>query len=585
MKRLRSLPELLLELRDNHTLMNCPDTTGGWEHYSSAEIREKTEALALGLLAEGLDPGEPVGLIAPSSPDWIIADLAIQAAGGVTVPIFKRISPQSYTHEISDSGLKRLLIGNPDEIPMAQEYAGNEVELITFGCCQDNERYQEILKKGRHRRTGNPEEFSERVTGLKPEGLATIIYTSGSTGLPKGVELVQSNITSQIEACLQLFSFDPERDTILSVLPLAHIFERMVMYFVLAQGLSVYFVDNPKQLGDYFRQVRPTAMTVVPRIMEKVFDKMQEKVETMDGLKGTIARAGVNRAKKRDPEKPGFSIFDPLYEKKVYSSLRERLGGRLHTVLSGSAKLPPDLARFFINIGVPVYEGYGMTESSPVIAANTPKRRKIGTVGPPIPGVEVKISDEGEILARGPNVMRGYHNKPKATAEMIGEDGWLSTGDLGSLDEEGFLSVRGRKKEIFKKSTGEYVPPEPIENALSRHPLVDTAVIFADNRPYVTALLFPDKEKVADRKEETGKEGLSDKEFLQSEAVQKDLQSHIEEVNQHRHQFERVHRYTILDHAASVDEGELTPTLKVRREVIEDRYSDLIEEMYADIHD
>ncbi|MFP4534834.1 MAG: AMP-dependent synthetase/ligase [Spirochaetaceae bacterium] len=581
MKRLRVLPELLLAARENETMLNYPDGSDGWEHYSTEKVRSTVEALALGLLEEGLEPGEPVGLIAPPSPDWIIADLAIQSAGGVTVPIFKRISPESYTHEIKDSGLERLFVGNPDEIPMAMEHAGEKVQIITFGCCSDNDRYREILEKGRGRAEKNPGEWEERIGEVTEDGLATIIYTSGSTGLPKGVELTQRNIASQIEACSTIFSFDPDKERILSALPLAHIFERMVVYFYLAQGLSIYFVDDPKQLGEQVRKIKPTAMTVVPRIMEKVYDKMRAKSAQMSGLKGVIARSAVRRAERRDPENPTWSLFDPLYEKAVYPTLREGLGGKLHTVISGSAKLSPDICRFFINIGVPVYEGYGMTEASPVIAVNHPKKRKVGSVGPILPGVEVRISSDGEILARGPNIMRGYHNRPDATAETITEDGWLKTGDVGSLDEEGFLTITARKKEIFKKSTGEYVPPAPIEHALSRHTLVETAVIFADNRAYVTALLFPDMEKV---RQQAGEAGLSAGEYLESEAVQGSLREHVEEVNSHRHHCERVERFRIVDHPASVDSGELTPTLKVRREVVGQRYEELIEEMYESIH-
>jgi long-chain acyl-CoA synthetase len=475
-------------------------------------------------------------------------------------------------------------VGNPDEIPMAMRYAGEGVEVITFGCCQDNERYEALLEKGRARASRGSGELEERIGSLSEEGLATIIYTSGSTGLPKGVELTQRNIASQVEACSKLFSFQVNRDTILSTLPLAHIFERMVMYFYLAQGLSVYFVDDPKQLGEHVRQVKPTAMTVVPRIMEKVFDKMHEKAQGMGGIKGLIARAAIRRAERKDPEQPNWNPFDGLYEKKVYPTLREGLGGRLRIVISGSAKQPPELCRFFINIGVPVYEGYGMTEASPVIAVNTPKKRKVGTVGPILPGVEVTISAEGEILARGPNIMRGYHNRPGATAETITQDGWLRTGDLGSLDEEGFLSITGRKKEIFKKSTGEYVPPAPIEHALSRHPLLEAAVIFGDNRVYVTAILFPDLEKVREAKREAGMDDLSEEEYLDSREVRRSLQEHVEEVNRHRHHCERVEEFRVVDHSPSVDSGELTPTLKIRREVVEERYRELIKEMYASIH-
>jgi long-chain acyl-CoA synthetase len=464
---------------------------------------------------------------------------------------------------------------------MAIAHAGDEVEIITFGCCEDNGRYERLLERGRQRARERNTSLDELSKALDPDGLATIIYTSGSTGLPKGVKLTQRNITSQIETCSSLFVFDPARDRILSTLPLAHIFERMVMYLYLYQGLSVYFVDNPKELSSFVRSVQPTSMTAVPRILEKVHEKMRARVESMGGIKGALAKAAVARAAEKDPDRSRRNLMDGLYEKLVYPTLRQGLGGQLHTVISGSAKLPSDLCRFFINIGVPIYEGYGLTESSPVIAVNTPQRRKVGTVGPPLPDVEVAIGSDGEVLARGPNIMQGYHNRPDATADTIDEQGWLHTGDLGSLDAEGFLAIRGRKKEIFKKSTGEYVPPGPIEDALSRHPLVDTAVIFADNRVYVTALLFPDMERLAEQKRAFGMEDHGDSAFLDSDAVAKALQEHIEEVNRHRHHCERVERFRMVHEPATVDGGELTPTLKVKREVVTEKYGSLVEEMYA----
>jgi long-chain acyl-CoA synthetase len=244
--------------------------------------------------------------------------------------------------------------------------------------------------------------------------------------------------------------------------------------------------------------------------------------------------------------------------------------------------LQPEIARFFVNVGLPVYEGYGMTESSPVIAVNYPGRRKLGTVGPLLPGVEVRINDDGEILARGPNIMRGYHNRPEATRETI-VDGWLHTGDLGELDEDGYLTVSGRKKDIFKKSTGEYVPPVPIEKAIAEHPLIDTAVIFADNRAYVTALVFPDMDKVSSVRRERGFDRMTDQEYLQSERFHAELERHIDDVNQHRHHCEQIVRFTVINHAPSVESGELTPTMKVRRKKIEEMYRDTIEHMYDTI--
>ncbi|MCG8478096.1 MAG: long-chain fatty acid--CoA ligase, partial [Spirochaetales bacterium] len=535
----------------------------------------------LGLDDLGVRAGDRVGLISPPGPEWIIVDGAIQSVGGITVPIFKKISPESFEHEVADSGMRYLFVGYPDEIPMAVEHGRGLAELVTFGCCTDNDRFDRLVETGRRIAAERPERFNELLGAVGPDDLCTIIYTSGSTGLPKGVELTHANLMSQIEAAGVRFELDPEVDVAMSLLPLAHIFERMVVYFYLTKGMRVYFADDPRNLTDYVGEVRPTAMTVVPRLLEKVYLTMKEKTRAKTGIVGTLAHRAFARAETRD-ENARPTLADRFYDRLVYRTFRSALGGRAHTLISGSAKLAPEVARFFINVGLPIYEGYGMTESSPVVAANYRGNRKVGTVGPLFPGVEVRIAEDGEVLVRGPNVMRGYYNRPDATAETV-RDGWLYTGDLGSLDGDGYLTINGRKKELFKKSTGEYVPPVPIERAIAEHPAVDTAVIFADNRVYVTALLFPDVERLGRIKEERGLAAMSDAEYLQSRDLYEELEGHIAEVNRHRHHCEQIVRFTIMDHPASIETGELTPTMKIRRGVIEELYGEKIEGMYEHI--
>ncbi|MFP4565870.1 MAG: AMP-dependent synthetase/ligase [Spirochaetaceae bacterium] len=556
---------------------------GGWVTYSTGEFYERVKHLALGLVETGVKPGESVGLIAPSSPEWVMIDLAIQIAGGITVPIFTRISPESFTHEIRDSGMKLLLVGEPEEIPMAMEHGNGLARIITFAYAGEHPEFEELFRLGETRAQAEPELFESLIDRVGENDLATIIYTSGSTGLPKGVELTQRNIVSQIHDTHQFFHSDPSSDLCLSVLPLAHIFERMVMYFYLSSGLPVYFVSDPKRIGEFIREVRPTIMTVVPRILEKVFIKMNDRIEEYTGLKRKLVTAAMERAKSKPAESSAFRPTDTIYNKLVYTKLREGLGGRLRYTICGSAKMRPDIGRFFWNIGIPVYEGYGLTEASPVIAANAPGRWKLGTVGTVYPSVEVKISEEGEVLAKGPNVMQGYHNNEEATSATVDPDGWLHTGDLGSVDEQGYLSITGRRKELFKKSTGEYVPPGPIERDLTDFPVVDTAVIFADNRTYVTALLFPDMEKLKAFKEQHGFGNMADAEFLQSRYLREQIRKHIDEINPHHHHCEWVTDFHVMHKEASVDDGELTPTLKVRRFNIEKMYSDIIENMYASI--
>ncbi len=555
---------------------------GDWITYSHARLSEIVRRLALGLRDLGIGRGESVGLIAPSSPLWLMVDLAIQIAGGVTVPIFTRISVESFTHEIRDSGMRFLFVGNPEEMPMAFEHAGSLVKLISFWYSGTHQAFDEILQRGEARDKEDPGLFDTLCRTVSPSDLATIIYTSGSMGLPKGVELTQESLVSQVEDAAVRFPMESGHDVCLSGLPLAHVFERMVCYFYMASGLHVYFVDDPKRLAEYMRAVRPTVLTVVPRILEKVAARIGEAVESSTGARRLLARAALSRAARKDPESPP-RLLDALYRRMVYPRMTAALGGRLRSVICGSSKLQPEVARLLVNIGVPIYEGYGLTEAAPVIAANYPGRRKLGTVGALFPSVEVRIAEDGEILARGPNVMRGYHNSRDLTAEVLTPDGWLRTGDLGSLDDEGFLRIEGRKKEMFKKSTGEYVPPGPIEFALSGIPFVDSAVIVADGRPYVVALLFPDLQKMPAFKKRFGLADMSDAEFLGSDFLRQKTQEYVDGINAHLHHCERVERFAILDHPAEVETGELTQTLKPRRFVIERQYSGLIEGMYRSI--
>ncbi len=580
-----TLPGLFRHVSRTYDAANAFNYPQGnsWIRYSHAEFSQRVRHLSLALSERGIGRGETVGLIAPPSPDWIILDLAIQIAGGVTVPIFKKISVESFTHEIEDSGMKLLFAGNPDEIPLVHEHAAERVEIVTFWYSGSHEEYDRLFSRGREIDARDPRRFDELVESVGEDDLATIIYTSGSTGLPKGVELSQRNIVSQINGAYERFPQDGTGDRYLSMLPLAHVFERMVMYFHITCGVPVFFVDDPKRVGEYFLSIHPSVVTVVPRVLEKVFSAMQEARKSATGLKGLLMDRAFRRAEQRQIEGSGGRPTDAIYELLVYPRLRESLGGRLRYVVCGSSKLQTELARFFINIGVPIYEGYGLTEASPVITANAPGMRKLGTVGRPFPDVEVTVSDDGEILARGPNVMRGYHRNAKATAKTIDEDGWLHTGDLGSVDQDGYLAISGRKKELFKKSTGEYVPPVPIEFALSQIPFVDTAVIFADNRTYVTALLFPNTEQLKEVKDRYGVSDMTDRQFLQSDFLHRKTQEYVEEINRHRHHCERIERFQILEHAASIETGELTPTLKVRRFQIEQKYHDLIEQMYRDI--
>jgi long-chain acyl-CoA synthetase len=580
----KTLPELFLQATASYRrkdALNWPQA-GGWVSLSHAELRQKVKRIALGLVAWGLGKGESVGVIAQSSPYWVMMDYAIQIAQGVSVPLFKRISPQSLVHEVQDSGMRLLFVGNPEEMPMVFEHVAGRVQLVSFWYSGRHEAFDRLLEQGAELDRRQPQLFEKLCRSVSEKDLATIIYTSGTTGPPKGVELSQGNIVSQIRGCESVLEPDSRTDVSLSTLPLDHIFERMVMYFYFASGIPVYFVDDPKRVAEYIRAVRPTMMTVVPRILEKVAARLKETALQTRGLKGLLVRAALARAQKKDiAAAPG--PLDALFDRLVYGRFREALGGRLRMVVCGSAKLQPEVARFLINVGLPVYEGYGLTEAAPVISVNALGRRRLGSVGQAFPEVQIRIAEGGEILARGPNIMRGYHNNPQASFDALTADGWLRTGDLGSLDADGYLSIVGRKKEMFKKSTGEYVPPVTVEYALSQIPHVDGAMIVADGRTCVVALLFPDLQKLRELKERFGLADMSDEVFLRSDFLRRKTQEHIDRINARLHHCERVERFAILDHPVTVESGEFTQTLKPRRFVIEERYRDLIEEMYRSV--
>ncbi len=575
-----TLPELFLHATDNYNLERALMYPEGesWRMYSSGAFRNHVVWLALGMHDMGVKRGDSVGILAPSSPEWIILDLATVSLGAVSVPLFKKISIESLGHEISDSAMKYIFIGNLDELPNIKATHKHLKEQITFGKGFPNDHFNSLIRKGQELEKAQPELFASLVAKVSQDDLATIIYTSGSTGLPKGVELTHRNIISQVHAAAQRYE-TRSNDIILSALPLAHIFERMVMYFYISSGLPIYFADDPKMLGKYAKSVRPAMMTVVPRILEKVYLKMQEGVLEKTGISGLIARAGFRRAETKKPGTAQKGLMGALFNKLLYGKFRDALGGRLRMSISGSAKLAPEIASFFVNCGIDIYEGYGLTEASPVIAANYPGHRKIGSVGPVFPGVEIKIAEDGEVLAKGPNIMRGYHNRPDATAEVIDNDGWLHTGDLGSY-EDGYLTITGRKKELFKKSTGEYVPPVPLENELVKMNGIETAVVVADNRTYVTALIFPEYEKLPALKKKAGMQDVDDDKFLDSQYFRGQIEDYIMEMNKHHHHCEHIADFRVVHNQATVEDGELTPTMKVRRFFIEEKYSNLINDMY-----
>jgi len=536
-----------------------------------------------GLLSLGIRAGDTVGLMAPSSPQWLLFDYAIALVGGVSVPLFTNISPENRAFELADSGLRTIFVSGLEARAALERFRHKVERVIVDGEAPPGRgeiSLDDLAALGRAHRQERPGAFLERAGALAPESLFSIIYTSGSTGVPKGVELTHANLISQLRGAAERIPLDPRTDVVLSVLPMAHIFERMVVHYHLTQGVPIYFADDVQNAGALMREVRPTVVTLVPRLLEKVHARMLAGLEEKKGLGRRIAMAAWRRANERAPGTAGHGPLGRLFGALVYRKFRAALGGRLRLAISGGAKLPGAIGAFFSNIAVPIYEGYGLTECSPVIAVNAPHSCRLGTVGPLFPGVEARLAPDGELQVRGPGIMRGYHKNPRETARVLDGEGWLSTGDLARLDE-GFLTITGRKKELFKTSTGKYVSPLEIEHRLCESKYVDMAMIIAESRRFVSCLLFPDMDKV---RAHLAREGspLSEAEYAASPAFRALLQKVVDRVNKHLDHWEQIHRFLVIPETPTIAAEELTPTMKLRRHVLEAKYARAIEALYRE---
>ena len=581
---IRTLPEILYRIaaESNPHLLSERDA-GRWVSYSSSHFIDCVKAFTLGLRRLGIEPGDVVGLLAPSSPMWAVADLSIMCLGAVSVPVFPSVSARHLQHQVNNSGMRHLFVDGNARAAVAAGVCDRLTHVVGRGLNSrsiDAIDVDAVMHWGREVNRAEPALFDELADHVEADDLATIIYTSGSTGIPKGVELTQSNLVSQVLASEVRFELTRGSDVALSFLPLAHVFERMILYFYLHSGVSIYFADNIKKVGDLMREIRPTVMTVVPRLLEKIHDRITLVADETHGLRGQLARWAVARAEEDDLSAADHSaVGDMMADRLMYTRFRQAMGGRLRIVVSGGAALSADLCRFYNNIGIPLYNGYGMTECSPVVSTNCPGQNRIGSVGPLFPGIEVDVTKESVIRVRGPNVMQGYHNDESATAEVLDPDGWLVTGDMGAIDEDGYLWIHGRAKEMFKTSTGKYVCPIPIERGLSRSPFIDMAMVIADGRKFASCLIFPDTESVAKLKRKLGS-AIDDGMFLRGPDLRREVSRVIDEVNKEIDQWEQIRAYRIITRVPTAGNQQLTPTGKLRRHVIEELYRNEIERMY-----
>jgi long-chain acyl-CoA synthetase len=555
-----------------------------WRSFSNQEFLENIFHFACGLKEIGFQKNQTLANFSYQNPIWLIVDLGTILAGGVTVPIFDNISDENLFFEISDAKINFLFTDHRD-------FSSKKIaveKIITYGFEDNSTSFETLISLGKKAVVEKKYKLEEFVKSAQKDDLATIIYTSGSTGNPKGVELTHGNLVSQIHDTAATFALDSKSDIALSFLPLAHIFERMVMMFYISKGITVYFSDDVKNLGNLMKELRPSLITSVPRMLEKVFFAIKEKSASGNFLKRYLAAKALqfalaepvasclsSESKHASTGSANRWIFDLL----VYKKFRAAFGGNMKMIICGGAALSQDMERFYNNIGIPLFCGYGMTESSPVLAVNSQTAHKFGTVGKAFPSVELKISADGELLAKGENIMRGYHHQPQKTAETI-IDGWLHTGDLAHIDNEGFVKINGRKKELFKNANGKYVRPIPLEQKLVQElGFLIGAIVIAEGRRFTSALLFPDFEILEKFKKKFNFDG-SNEEFLKSKNLQNFVQKKIEEINANLDHWEQIQKFHISLEEISISNGGVTSSMKLKRSFLEQKYQNIIENFY-----
>jgi long-chain acyl-CoA synthetase len=590
-----SVPGLILGavLRHNKEDALNHREDGKWLNITAAAFVERVKSVALGLASLGVRPGDRIALLSENRPEWSIADLAILSLGAINVPIYTTQALEQVDYILSDSGARAIFISNrrlyKHVKPVLDQRPLGHLIFFEDDVAEDVERgfaLSTLEQKGRELDEERPGAFDAYLQSVRAEDLATIIYTSGTTGEPKGVMLTHNNFMSNVISIGNGLPIGPT-DVALSVLPLSHIFERDGFYVFCYCGVSVYYSASFDQVGENLREVAPTVMTAVPRLFEKVYHRIIKKGMSEKGYKRSIfmsslavgQRYGELKDKRRFIS-PQLGIKQKLASKLVFSKWRAGVGGRLRYFVSGGAPLSPALSYSYLAAGIPILQGYGATETC-IVSANRPGNNHVGSVGIPFEGIEIKIAADGEILVRGPNVMRGYYGQPEATAEVL-KDGWFYTGDVGYIGKNGHLYITDRKKDLFKLSNGKYVAPQLIESLLKESEFVSQVVVVGTGRKQPVALIVPDWESLQHALDEEGEKAPKDRvELSKFPAAVKIVQKDVSRLTAELADYERIRRVALLPNEFTIDGGELTPTLKVKRKVIDERYGELIEDLYS----
>ena len=557
---------------------------GTWEKLSTQDFINQGNQFSRGLLSLDVKVGDRIGLVSTNNrTEWFVADLGISQIGAITVPVYPTISIEDYVYIFNDAEIKYCFVSDKglyEKLLQVKEKVSSLIEIFTFDEVENAKNWSEILHLGND---FSQEEVENRKKGIKEENLATIIYTSGTTGSPKGVMLTHKNIISNVlgvENRIPIPNKDYKEIRTLSFLPICHILERMVCYFYFHHGFSTYFAESIEKIGENMKEVKPHFVTVVPRLLEKVYDKIYHKGISAGGLKKLIFLWAMGVNKKYQLGQPK-NWKQKLADKLVFSKWREGLGGEIVSLISGSAALSISLNKKFQAAGIPIIEGYGLTETSPVIAVNSFDQMKLGSVGKPLDNLQVKIADDGEILVKGPSVTQGYLNKPEQTKEVFTEDGFFKTGDIGHIDEEGFLIITDRKKEMFKTSGGKYVAPQMIENKAKASRFIEQIMVVGEGEKMPCAFVQPEFDFVKRWAELHNLNiGQTPEEMVKSPELKKRIEKEIEKLNQKLGNWEQVKRIELTPEIWSVDNGMLTPTMKLKRKVIKERYINLYNKLY-----
>ena len=580
-----------------------PDTlnyksNGAWQAISADQMLKRARWIALGLYSLGVRKGDRVALLSESRAEWVLSDQGCIFAGAISVPVYPTLTPPQVKYIVNDCGARVLLVSTRAKFA--------EVESVLRECPaiewvvifepdglsgQNTLSLVELEERGGALETERPELSPQLARASTPEDLATIIYTSGTTGEPKGVMLTHANMVSNLIDSSRHLEFR-EDDSALSVLPLSHIFERQAMNMYLHHGMTVYFGESLDKLGNNLREVHPSVFVGVPRIYEKILARVQERALAKGKLNGAVCDWAIEIGKqwaelkaRSQPIPIWLALRHKLADVPVYAKWRKAMGGRIRIFVSGGASLANDVALAFAGAGLPIMQGYGLTETSPVITTGRLDDIRIGTAGRPIGNVEVRLAKDGEIETRGPHVMRGYWHKPEATQAVFTDDGWFKTGDIGTMDANGFLTITDRKKELLKTSGGKYIAPQPIEQMIKSSRFVNQVVVIGNDRKFASALIVPDWEQLAGYAKLKGLKLSSRAGFCQHPRIIDLFERQIAARTANLANFEKIKRIALLDNELTVEGGEMTPTLKVKRRIVDEKYRDVIDRIYAEAPD